>query len=336
MRLGGRVLAVLLALAPACAVRAAPLPVQGSYVIVDLDAWGQRQAEIEQDRDDLMRTLDAANIGYSAPKFEGPVTTFRLVDPAQYAAAARVLKSFTVNNVSAVVSAEPDGRTKVVIPNAWTDPGGPAELDAAVTEVIERAQARGFEEPGLDGPVAAARAAGFRPGVADADLMRALRRPEPRLTIQLVDDRASVDAAHDSQVPGDDQLVPCDLQGEPYLVVKRQVLLSGDDIEDAQADTDQKGRPSVLMRFDRKGADLFAQVTQRHMGQRFAVLLNGRVIFAPTISMVVTDGVGQISGDLTDAEAQGLAKAIRSSAPLSSFVVEDGPLPYQDKHVGPR
>ena len=328
------ILAALIA-ATAPAVRAAPLPVEGSYVIVDLDAWGQRQAQIEQDRDDLMRTLDAANISYSAMRFEGPVTTFRLADAAQYAAAVRALKSFTINDVAAVVTPEPDGRTKVVIPSAWTDPGGAAELDAAVNEVIERAQARGFDEPDTVDLNSRRVRIDFA-GVPDADLMHALRRPEPRLTVQLVDDRASVDQARDGHVDGDDQLVPCDLAGEPYLVVKRQVLLSGDNIQDAEADTDQKGRPSVLMRFDRSGADLFAQVTQRHMGQRFAVLLNGRVIFAPVISMVVTDGVGQISGDLTDAEAQGLAKAIRSSAPLTPLVVEDGPLPYHDTHAGPR
>jgi preprotein translocase subunit SecD len=329
------VMAALLATAPTCAVHAAPLPVQGAYVIVDLDAWGQRQAQIDQDREDLMRTLDSAGIGYTSPHSEGPVITFRLADPGRYDAAVRTLRSFTINGAPAVVTPEPDGRTKVVIPSASTDPGGADELDAAVTEVIERAQARGFPEPDT-ADLSPRKVRIDFPGVADADLMRALRRPEPRLTIQMVDDRASIDEAQEGRLSGDDALVPCDLQGEPYLVVKRQVLLSGDDIEDAQADTDQKGRPSVLMRFDRAGADLFAQVTQRHMGQRFAVLLNGRVIFAPVISMVVTDGVGQISGDLTDGEAQGLAKAIRSSAPLTPLVVEDGPLPYHDGHAGPR
>jgi preprotein translocase subunit SecD len=329
------VMAVLLAAAPAAAVHAAPLPVEGSYVIVDLDAWGQRQAQIDQDRDDLMRTLDAAGIGYASPHSEGPVTTFRLADPGQYNAAVRALKSFTINDVPAVVTPEPDGRTKVVIPNAWTDPGGANELDAAVNEVVERAQARGFAEPDTV-DLNPRRVRIDFPGVADAELMRGLRRPEPRLTVQLVDDHASIEEARKGRIAGDDELAPCDLTGEPFLVVKRQVLLSGDNIQDAEADTDQKGQPSVLMRFDRRGADLFAQVTQRHMGQRFAVLLNGRVIFAPTISMVVTDGVGQISGDLTDGEAEGLAKAIRSSAPLSPLVVEDGPLPYHDAHVGPR
>ncbi len=328
-------MAAVLAAAPAAAVHAAPLPVEGSYVIVDLDAWGQRQAQTDQDRDDLMRTLDAANIGYASPRSEGPVTSFRLIDPGQYGAAVRALRSFTINNVPAIVTPEPDGRTKVVIPSAWTDPGGANELDAAVNEVVERAQARGFDEPDTV-DLNPRRVRIDFPGVPDADLMHALRRPEPRLTVQMVDDRASIEAAQKGRIVGDDELVPCDLAGEPYLVVKRQVLLSGDNIQDAEADTDQQGQPSVLMRFDRKGADLFAQVTQRHMGQRFAVLLNGRVIFAPVISMVVTDGVGQISGDLTKGEAEGLAKAIRSSAPLTPLVVEDGPLPYHDDHAGPR
>ena len=157
--------------------------------------------------------------------------------------------------------------------------------------------------------------------------MRVLRHPEPKLTIQMVDEHASVEEARNGRLPNDSELAPSDLAGEPFLVVRKEVLLSGDDVADAQADVDGTNRPAVVVRFDRKGADLFAEVTRRHLGQRFAVLLNGRVIFAPVISTPVTDGVGQISGDFTAAGAEGLAAVVRSSAPLTPMVVEDGPCP---------
>jgi preprotein translocase subunit SecD len=332
MRVWGILLAAIALGAPGL-VQAAPAA--GSYLVVDIDAWGQRSAEIDRDRDDLMRSLGDAGIAYTDARSSGPVTTFRLDDPARYAAAVRALKSFTVNDVAAEVSRDAEGRVKVVVPTAWTMAGGGADLDAAVDEVIERAQARGFDEPDVVDLGARRVRLDFK-GVADADLMRTLREPQPRLTIQLVDDRVPVADAQDGRLPSDCELAPSDLAGEPYLVVKKQVLLSGDDVADAQADVDQQDQPSVLVRFDRKGADLFAQVTRKHLGQRFVVRLNGRIIFAPVITTVVSDGVGQISGGFTPDGAEGLAKAIRSAAPLTPLVVEDGPLPYREPRVGPQ
>ena len=136
--------AALFAAAPGLASPARAAPVEGAYLVVDIDAWGERAAEIERDRADLMRTLDSAGVAYSDPQMTGPVITLRLNDPVQYPAAERALKSFTVNEIPAEVSLEPDGRTKVVVPTAWTMAGGGDDLDAAIDAVIERAQARGF------------------------------------------------------------------------------------------------------------------------------------------------------------------------------------------------
>jgi preprotein translocase subunit SecD len=330
--------AILAGVVVAGALSAGPLraaPVAGAYLVVDLEAWGQRAAEIERDRADLMRTLDQAGVAYADATISGPVITFRLADPRRFPDAKRALRSFTVNDIAADVRQLADGRTEVVVPSAWVVPGGGSELDAAVDAVIERAAARGVPEPEVVDLGARKVRLDFA-GIADADLMRLLRTPEPRLTIQLVDSAASVPDAQAGRIPAGDDLAPSDLAGEPFLVVRRQVLLSGDEVADAQADVDPTDRPAVLIRFDQRGADLFAQVTRRHLGERFAVLLDGRVIFAPVISSVVSDGVGEISGDFTQAGAEGLARVIRSAAPLTPLVVEDGALPYHDDRAGPR
>ncbi len=333
---GTLIAGAVLGLSPAgLAAHASPAPVLGSYLVVDIDAWGERSAEIERDRADLMRTLDGSGVAYTDPQLVGPIITLRLNDPGQFERAKRALQSFDINEIKADVTLQPDGRVKVVVPSAWVMPGGGADLDAAVDRVIDRAQARGLAEPDIVDLTARRVRLDFK-GVPDADLMRLMRQPQPQLTIQLVDQKASVDAAHAGQVPAGDELAPSDLANEPFLVLRRQVLLSGDEVADAQDGEDGRGRPAVVMRFNQKGADLFAQVTRTHMGERFAVTVNGRVIFAPVIGSQVTDGIGQISGDFTAEGAKGLAQVIRSAAPLTPMVVEDGPLPYRDARMGPR
>jgi preprotein translocase subunit SecD len=301
----------------------------GAYLIVDIDAWGAKAAEIERDRADLLRALTASGVGFEDSQATGPVFTFRLKRLEDYAAAVRALHGFDINEVKAEVSLEPGGRVKVVVPTAWTDPGGPDDLDEAVDRVIDRAEARGLPTPDvedLDGH----RARLDFTGITDADLMSFLKRPQPKLTIQLIDEQAPLEAARAGDLPADAQVLPCDLPGEPFAVIKREVLMSGADVADAQSAVDDTGRPAVVVRFDQHGADLFAEVTRRYAGRRFAITLNGRVISAPRIGGVISDGVGQISGDFTADGAEGLAKVIRSSAPLTPMVVEDGPLPYRE------
>ena len=85
----------------------------------------------------------------------------------------------------------------------------------------------------------------------------------------------------------------------PY-VLKNQVLVSGQNLVDAQPGFDQRtGEPVVTFRFDAAGAKRFAKVTQENVGLPFAIVLDDKVISAPVIREPILGGTGQISGNFT-------------------------------------
>ena len=95
-------------------------------------------------------------------------------------------------------------------------------------------------------------------------------------------------------------------------------LLGSIDIASAHATTDTSGSPAIDLRFTPQGTRLFADWSTTHVGQYFAVVLDGTVLMAPYVKSPITDGTGMI------ALGQG-----GLPAPVSAIVaiLESGPLP---------
>ncbi len=110
----------------------------------------------------------------------------------------------------------------------------------------------------------------------------------------------------------------------PYLI-QRQVLVSGEDLVDAQPGFNQNsGEPIVQFRFNSNGARRFAQVTQENVGRPFAIVLDNQVISAPVIREPILQGSGQISGSFTVQAANDLAILLRAGAlPAPLTIVEE-------------
>ncbi|MDB5616429.1 protein translocase subunit SecD, partial [Tardiphaga sp.] len=110
----------------------------------------------------------------------------------------------------------------------------------------------------------------------------------------------------------------------PY-VIKRQVLVSGGDLTDAQPGFDQRtNEPIVSFRFNTAGSRKVAQATSENVGQPFAIVLDNEVISAPVIREPITGGSGQISGSFTVQQANELALLLRAGAlPAPLTVIEE-------------
>ena len=108
----------------------------------------------------------------------------------------------------------------------------------------------------------------------------------------------------------------------PY-VIKKQVLVSGGDLTDAQPGFDQRtNEPIVSFKFNTSGSRKFAQATSENVGQPFAIVLDNEVISAPVIREPITGGSGQISGSFTVQAANDLAILLRAGAlpaPLTDY-----------------
>ncbi|MBQ2005523.1 MAG: protein translocase subunit SecD, partial [Alphaproteobacteria bacterium] len=76
--------------------------------------------------------------------------------------------------------------------------------------------------------------------------------------------------------------------------------------------------------FDASGARRFAKLTTEHVNERFAIVLDGKVLSAPTIREPIPGGRGQISGGFSLQEAKDLAVLLRSGAlPAPLTVIEE-------------
>jgi len=103
-----------------------------------------------------------------------------------------------------------------------------------------------------------------------------------------------------------------------------KVLLTGENLEDAQAKLDSTGKgASVSLTFDKTGSKLFAAATAANVGKPIAIVLDGKTISAPNVEEAIPNGQAQISGNFTAKEAQDLAVLLRSGALPVSFGIMD-------------
>jgi preprotein translocase subunit SecD len=110
----------------------------------------------------------------------------------------------------------------------------------------------------------------------------------------------------------------------PYLV-KKEVLVSGADLTDAQPGFDQRtNEPIVSFRFNTSGARKFADATVKNVNLPFAIVLDNEVVSAPVIREPITGGSGQISGSFTVQGANDLAILLRAGAlPAPLSIIEE-------------
>jgi protein-export membrane protein SecD len=135
----------------------------------------------------------------------------------------------------------------------------------------------------------------------------------------------SPDQAQQGRLPPESELLMSASSPKVPYVVKKQVLVSGGELTDAQPGFDQRtNEPIVSFRFNTTGSRKFAQATVENVGQPFAIVLDNEVISAPVIREPITGGQGQISGNFTVQSANDLAVLLRAGAlPAPLTVVEE-------------
>ena len=118
------------------------------------------------------------------------------------------------------------------------------------------------------------------------------------------------------------------------LIVKRQVILTGENLTDAQPGFDgQTQEPAVHLTLDAKGARIFKDVTRENVGKRMAILLfekgKGEVVTAPVIRGEIGGGRVQISGRMTTTEANDTALLLRAGSLAAPMEI------IEERTIGP-
>ena len=83
--------------------------------------------------------------------------------------------------------------------------------------------------------------------------------------------------------------------GQP-LPTSPEALFNGSQVRSANVSQDPQGRRVVAFSLEDEGSRLFGEYTTQHVGEFFAIVLDGNVISAPSINEPITGGSGQISG----------------------------------------
>lgn len=163
------------------------------------------------------------------------------------------------------------------------------------------------------------------PGESDPEKLKKLVGQTAKLTFQMVDDSVSMEEAQAGRVPPGSILLPQPSSTlEPFVLVKRRAVVSGENLVDARPSYDsQRGIPVVSFRFDGAGSRLFGRTTTDNVNKRFAIVLDDKVISAPSINEPILGGSGQISGSFTLESATELATLLRAGAlPAPLKVIE--------------
>ena len=154
------------------------------------------------------------------------------------------------------------------------------------------------------------------PGVQDTAKAKDILGRTATLEVRMVDDSPEALAQlSQGTVPFGTERFK-DREGRDILV-KRQVVLTGDNLNDAQPGFDnQTHEPTVNLTLDAKGARIFKDVTRENVGKRMAIILfekgKGEVVTAPVIRQEIGGGRVQISGRMTTVEATDTALLLRA------------------------
>ena len=303
----------------------------GSYLLLEVDSNYIKKGKLDQIRDDVRRALRDAKIVYTGLNVRNDAVEVRISREADLPATLTKLRELSQplggllgssGQRSLEVTDAGGGLVRLTVPQAAITDRIRQTIEQSIQIVEKRVNELGTVEPliqrqGTDRILVQV------PGLQDPTRLKELLGRTAKMEFRMVDEAVPPDAATQGRIPPDDELVP-DVSGQK-LVLRKQVLVSGGDLSDAQTSFDQRtSEPIVSFKFNSAGARKFAQATTEGVGQRFAIVLDNQVISAPVIREPIIGGQGQISGSFTVQSANDLAILLRAGAlPAPLTVIEE-------------
>jgi len=304
----------------------------GSHLLLEVDANSVKKDKLDQVRDDARRTLREAKIGYTGLGIKGDNVEVRVKDADLTTALSKLRElSQPIGGIlggngqrTLEVSDAGGGLIRLTVPQAAILDRVRQAVDQSIQIIEKRVNELGTVEPliqrqGVDRVLVQV------PGLQDPTRLKEILGKTAKMDFRMVDTTVSPEQALQGRVPPDSEVLKgAEPPHIPY-VIKKQVLVSGADLTDAQPSFDQRtGQPVVSFRFNGTGARKFAQATTENVKQPFAIVLDNEVISAPVIQEPITGGSGQISGNFTVQQANDLAILLRAGAlPAPLTIIEE-------------
>ena len=307
----------------------------GSHILLEADPSQVRQQRLEGMEESVRNKLkqDGKNIRISDISNRDGALTFVVAEPSQVDAVREAVLPLTNG---AGLTGQRDWDINVIDSNRFVLEPTEAGVNQAVTQAMDtavevvrkRIDALGTREPTIirSGPT---RIVVQVPGLQDPQALKNLLGQTAKLEFKLVDTAALPSDVASGIAPAGSEIVPfvslAEGGGVPAIAVKRLGGIRGDQLTNAQQTNNQQtNEPVVNITFNTEGGAKFAKLTTQNTGKQFAIILDGKVLSAPTINEPILGGSAIISGRFTTESANALAISLRSGAlPVDLKVVEE-------------
>ena len=304
----------------------------GVHFLMQVDMKAALTKKADALAGDVRTLLRDKNIRHAGIAREGNAVDVRFRDAATAAAARAVL----ADQLPDLVWVESADGTEVRLRGALKPEAARLVQDQAlkqnITTLHNRVNELGVAEPVIQ-QQGADRVVVQLPGVQDTAKAKDIIGRTATLEVRMVNESAEAQAAlSGGAVPfGSERYL--ERNGAP-IIVFRQVVLTGDNLNDAQAGFDgQTQEPAVHLTLDAKGARIFKDVTRENVGKRMAILLfekgRGEVVTAPVIRSEIGGGRVQISGRMTTQEANDVALLLRAGSLAAPMEI------IEERTIGP-
>ncbi|OYU12797.1 MAG: protein translocase subunit SecD [Comamonadaceae bacterium PBBC1] len=305
----------------------------GVHFMLQVDMQAALNQRLESLSGDLRSVLREKDIRHGGITRNGQTLELRLRDAQQVEAAKRLITDQFGDLQTREVAEGSEFRLIASIKPEAARKVQEQALKQNITTLHNRINELGVAEPviqqqGLDRIVVQL------PGVQDTAKAKDILGRTATLEVRMVDESTEARAAEQAGglVPfGTERYLEKD--GRP-LIVKKQVVLTGDNLTDAQPGFDgQTQEPVVNLTLDAKGARIFKDVTRDNVGKRMAIILfekgKGEVVTAPVIRAEIGGGRVQISGRMSTAEANDTALLLRAGSLAAPMEI------IEERTIGP-
>ena len=191
-----------------------------------------------------------------------------------------------------------------------------ASLDQAIEIVRRRVDELGTNEPNI------VKRGNDRilvelPGLDDPQRIKNLLGKTANLTFQFL-------SKSNEESFGNERLF-YDNDSDKTEIVSKRIIINGENLSDAKPSmNNQTNETVVVFNLDRVGAKKFGKATSENVGRQLAIILDKKIISAPTISEAIIGGSGQITGNFDFKSATDLALLLRSGAlPAPLDIIEE-------------
>ncbi len=308
----------------------------GVHFLMQVDMKAALTKKVETFTNDIRSMLREQRIQYSGISREGQAVSVRFREEAlRDKALVRIAKDMPELELKTADDAGEyriTGTLKVEAQRRTQE----FALQQNITTLRNRINELGVAEPIIQ-QQGADRVVVQLPGVQDTAKAKDILGRTATLEVRMVEDdrmrdAGALDQAKAGQPPFGTELY-FERNGQAVLV-KKQVVLTGERINDAQPGFDgQTNEPAVHINLDGAGARIFQQITRENVGKRMAILLfergKGEVVTAPVIRAEIGGGRVQISGAMTTQEANDVSLLLRAGALAAPMDI------VEERTVGP-